>query len=904
MLEISGKTDCFKASCLVTLLIVVRLAGTTSVEVLKFWQLYIDNEQALALAGISQKGMSLSTVLHGLHNLPTRYSTCSSSQIQFDDTVTFHSIWTVCSYLQVSVLSSTSKDTHTLEIRAPKALGLNITTLKFESDNDMVYVCDKKIMAVQQENNHFDVICGNPYLERTSLVPHHNTTVFFRHQYHEESILMVNLHIQIIALLGKSIPILNYYSSIDKVREKHLFAPSLQSINGKYYGASVVSLTVSYDSMTRVNSDVPSVQIWHSGCNSDLSFAVFDGPYAGVLSTRGLVSPFELLVEGVCEDIPTSGYLSYNSSIGDLTVVVRHSLNPSTVLKCKFEYISPLCPGESCTKTTVEVAHDNLQKWSSVVPERPLLQIVKFISKGLDSMINLKLEVTEADVRRPSGYSAVRVVCPTEGIFIYEDMHNAAFVCSGEGFSNLNRTMQESGGLQFSVLEVTIILKMYPQTTKLKLNIWHTGTSCFGMINGCFYTPQLLLPNWNYNVGIDSCLPRFDIRGTSQNILYVHLRQFCCFQWHMITFEEIGKFNYYFDWQCVSHFYAPQNSLYQWHIALDDKQKQYDCLTVKYAATDYPLMHALQEPFDQRSPHGGMFVLDESRALISAYVHVHILAKCSSDTFGTGFKLTGTALNLTTALFCNSQNVSYRGEAQMETPAALSFIFEPFLHCADLHLSTLPINYSFMFNMHELKNNLYTFKRFGTCCFISLVFQARLRVAEGFQDQLGYAVKNDRKCDSFVNYDGIPQSLVLRHFSKPTFHEGFSIRKFASTSSYLIKYYYRERSQVQRHTYSYTKEHGCLKGGSCTVCTSRKCYNIYGYSSLGNFSWNEVNRICRHNGSELVSLNDEYEWSYIAQLLDALCVNNAFVHLGLGRKVCMLSVYILPNIAMPYGLFS
>ncbi len=689
---------------------------------------------------------------------------------------------------------------------------------------------------------------------------------------------------------------MNYYYPIDNVREKHLFAPSLQSINGKYYGASVVSLTASYDSLRSFHTDVPTVQIWPSKCNSDLSFAVYDGPYTGVLSTRGLVSPFQLLVEGLCEDIPTSGYLSYNSSIGDLTVVVRHSLNPSTVFRCKFDYKPALCPGESCTKTTVEVAHGNLQKWSSIVPRRPLKQIVRFITHNRDSYINLNMEVTEADVRRPSDYFAARVICPTEGIFIYEYWHDGSFVCSGEGFSNLNRTMQENGGLQFNILAVTIVLKMYPQTTKLKLTVWATGTSCFGMINSCFHMPQLIFPGWNsmYKGGIDdSCTPRINTRDTYRNILYVHLRHSCCFQWHMITFEETG----YFEWQCASNFYAPQNGFYQWHIALDDKQKQYDCLTVNYAATDYPLMYALQEPFDQRSPHGGMFVLDENRNLISAYVHMHILAKCFSDSFGTGLKLTGTALNLTTTLYCNNQNASYR-LTQMETPAELSFIFKPFLRCADLHLSRLPINYFFMFNMYEL-NDLYTFKMFGACCFINLVFQVRQRVAEGFQDKLKYAVKNEGKCDSFVRYDGIPQSLVLRHFSKPAFHEGFSIRKFASSSSYLIKYYYRERSQVQMHTYSYTRGHGCLKGGSCTVCTSRKCYNIYGYTSPGNFSWNQVNMICRQNGSELISLNDEYEWSYIAQLLDALCVNNAFAPLGLGRKVCM-SLFHMPSCHMTF----
>ena len=876
----SDNRDLIASFCLIVFtLCMVQHAETYSAEELKLWQRYVDNEQVLAIERVlSHKGVSLSEVLPALHNFTRFYSTCRRTNIQFDDRVTFHSIWTVCSYLQVSVLSSTSTDSHTLEISAPTALGLNITTLKFGSDSDMVQVCQNKVMAVPQDNDRWDIICGNPYLERSSLVPHHNTTVFFRHHNHQESILMVSLHVQVTALLGRNIPRQDHYFSMETVTEKHLFTPSLQLINGKYYAATVLSLTASYDTMNSVNSYVPVVHIWSSNCNSDLSFAVYDGPYAGVLSTRGLVSPFELLVEGVCEDIPTSGYLSYNSSIGDLTIVVRDSLNTNNILGCQFEYVPALCPGESCMTTTVEVIHDKIQKWRSIMPRRPLIQIVKFITKNPDSYINLNMEVTEGDIKRPSGYSRLKVVCPTEGIFIYENTIKTAFLCSSEGISNLNRTMQENGGLQFNTVAVTIVLKMYPKTTKLKLSIWHTGTSCFGMINFCFNMAKPVVTTWKYDVGMTSCLPHLNIRDISQKILFVHLKEHCCFQWHIITFEENGNF----DWQCASNFYAPQNGLYQWHIAIDNKQKQYDCLAAKYAATDYPLMYASQNPSWHGPPRPGVFVLEESKVLISAYIYMHLLGKCTNYLFVVGLKLSGNALTFAKPYYCNSRNVSYEG-TQMENPVILSFIFEPFNPCAEVRLPTLPIIYSFMFNLYELKNNPYNSKIGSTCCFISLMFHVRPRVAD-VQDVMGYAVTNNQACDSRVRYTGIPQSLVLRHFSNTTFGEAFGIKKLANTSWFSIQYYFRARSKVQMHTYNYAKDHGCLNG-VCVVCSSRKCYNIYGYSSPGNFSWNEANMLCRHNGSHLISLNDEYEWSYIAQLLDLLCANNVFVHLGLGTEV-------------------
>ncbi len=874
--EIPGSMCLCMYICLMALTgCVAQLSETYSEQDLKSWQPYIANEQSITIGRIlSQKGLSFVTALRGLYDLTKFYSTCRGQNIQFDDRVLFHSIWTVCSRLHVSVSSSTKRINHRLEIRTPKALGLNITTLRFGSEHDRGHFCKRKAMSVVTRNNKpGDVICGNPYLGRSSLVPDHIITVYFRHQYHMESVLEISLHIQGTARLRRSVD--NF--TVENV-EAHFFSLNLQSINGKDYGAEVVAFAVSYDSRSGFYNTVPAVYVFPSNCSSDLSFAVYDGPYAGVMSTKGLLSPFQLLVEGFCADIPTSGYLTYTSSIGDLTVVIRYSPNHSPLkeFSCEFEYVPAVCPGESCTTNTVEVAHNNIQMWTFMMPQRPLIQIVEFVTKTPDSYINLKLEVREANVPRPSDYNLVS--CPTEGIFIHEQ-HFVGLVCSGEGFSKLNRSMQETGGLQFNIIPVTIVLKVYPQTTKLNLTVWHTGTSCFGRINACFnrnefFTRSLHSVRRENEFWIASCIPYFYARDV-ETFVDVHLYHNCFFQWNMIEFDITI---YYFDWQCTYNFYAPQNRVYKWHIALDDKGYLFHgCFKVKYTATDYPLLFVSEG--SREPPRPGVFVLAESMTLVSSYIHTQLLAKCNYLSLSMGLQVTGTALHLTNSFFCNNAKVSYRGD-DIGTLPGIIYIFEPLHPCAELYLPSLSIEYSFTFNKYKIKNTPYNLR--GRCCFVNLVFQGIRRIPGGFNDMLRYLIMNNKTCDSNIYYNGIPQSLVLQHFSANTFSEAFDITKYHGTPSFSIQYYFRRRAKVQRHTSNHTKQYGCLNG-LCVGCSSRKCYSIH--SSPGYFSWNEADMICHYNGSHLLSVNDAYEWSYISQLLEVLCINNFFLHLGLGIGV-------------------
>ncbi len=879
-IAIPAKGALYISICFIALNVgVAQQSGIYLEEDLKLWQRYVDNEQSLATGRIlSQKGLSFITALRELYNLTKLYSTCRSQNIQFDDTDTFHSVWTVCSRLQVSVLSSTNK--YMLEIRTPTVFGLNITALEFRSDSNQEHVCWSKAMLIQYGKNDWELmICGSPYLGRTSLVAHHNAMVGFSHQYHKESVLKVSLHIQVASVLGKSISI----SSIQSVTKTHIFPPTLQSRHGKIYGSNVVILTSSYNSLGRVPGYVPEVHIMPSNCSQGASFAVYDGPYAGVLSTTGLLSPFQLLMEGLCEDVTTN----YVSSIGDLTVVMTSPFyqNPDATTICKFRYIPASCPGKSCIITTVDVDHDNLQMWSSIVPRRPLIQIIEFHAKTPDSYINLKLEVTEADVPHPSGYR-----CHTEGIFMYEFRRLMAFACSGQGFSNLNRSMQENGTLQFNTIPVTITLKIYPQTTKLKLNVWYIGTSCFGLVNGCLnitkpFLLAFLYNNWGKYIGRSSCRPYFDVTKSQPKTLNVHLKHHCCFQWHMLEYDESLRF----PEQCASNFYAHQNGLYQWHIALDEKQKRHGCLKVKYAATDYPLMYVSRGLGDDGPLRTGVFVLEKSISLISAYVHmqIHKLDNCFPLTMG--LKVTGIALN-TPPFYCSTANISYGGDS-LEEPLEVFFMFKPFHPCAEVYFSALPIRYYFSFNRYELKNTPYNFRR-GRCCFVNLVLQERPTVKGELKNMLRYTVTNEKRCNSSIIYTGIPQSLVLRDFHSNTFSEAFEIAKWANTPSFSVQYYFRGRTKVQIHSSIYTSNYKC-SNGACALCTSRKCYNIYGYNSPGTFTWNQANMICRHNGSNLLSINDQYEWSSIAQLLEVLCFNVFFVHLGLEIRVCLLSRYVV-----------
>ncbi len=868
---------------LIVLLGVVHIFGKAPVTNLKLWQHYVDNEQSLATARImSDNGFSLTAVIHGLYNLTRFYSTCPSQAIQFNHTVTQHFIWTVCSDLQVYVLSSADAIEHRLEIRMPRAFAINITVLTFHSDFDTVTCFDKLLAIPLVEKLDFDIICGNPYLGRTSIISYYTNNLLFLYRRHAESVLHINLHIQAIAYVGRS-----KGHFLPEVASDN-FPPILQSFNGKNYVTKVVILTavvdlVAGDWVVAVENFITRVNISSSYCSTDVLdvFAVYDGPYAGVLSTRGLISPFQLLMEGTCLDVPTGGYLSYEASIGDLTVVVRHSQHYNTTLICQFETGLPAqCPGEWCRAATFEVTHDKVQIWSFVAPSQPLIQMVTFVTKTPNSYIKLKVEVLEANVPHSKSHG-----CSREGIYMYE-VGIVSYVCSDEGFSILNRSMEETGGLQFNTIPVTIVLKIYPQTTKLRLNIWYTGKPCFGIVNRCFFAAESVFEDGSIKNGLSSCLPVV-LRN-----MYVYLKPNCCIQWHLIKFDDTR-----YSILCKYEFYAPKNSFYKWHIDFDDNLIENRCFDVRYGATDYPLMDISDESIIPSGWNRRMVRLEKNTTLSSTYLGMSFLVfpEPGCIPFRTGIRITGMALSFTELSRCNNESihVSHTESKTHESDITVSFNFEPSHRCAALHLPRTSTQYFFNFNLHkgiiEVHNSIYTLKVKSMCCFIHLVLWGSPGITEEHKDQFRYAVPRfDSRDYQFVVYRGIPQSLVLRDFSVLGRNDGFTIRKSIGQSSVSIEYHIRERNKLHRYTMT-----GVVGSADddCTMCTTRKCYCIH---PLNNISWNEADMVCRRKGYDLINLNDQYEWYHIAHILQYY--NSVFLPLGLkikvGHVVKFIHVYI------------
>ncbi len=519
---------------------------------------------------------------------------------------------------------------------------------------------------------------------------------------------------------------------------------------------------VSRDRGVAVENFITRVNISSSYCSTDVLdvFAVYDGPYAGVLSTRGLISPFQLLMEGSCLDVPRGGYLSYEASIGDLTVVVRHSQHYNTALISQFEADIPAqCPGEWCKTATFEVTHDKVQIWSSVVPSQPLIQMVTFVTKTPNSYIKLKVEVLEANVPHSKSHG-----CGTEGIYIYE-VGIVSYVCSGEGFSILNRSMEETGGLQFNTVPVTIVLNMYPQTTKLRLNISYTGKPCFGIVNGCFVAAESAFADGGIKNGLSSCLPV--VLGNVRS-MYVYLKPNCCIQWHLIIFDDTR-----YRMLCKYKFYAPKNSFYKWHVDFDDNPSQNRCLRVGYSATDYPLMDISNVSIIQSGWDKGMFRLEKNITLSSGNLGMsfQILPEPTCIPFRTGIRITGMALSFTELSRCNNESihVSYTESKTHESDITVSFNFEPSHRCAALTLSRMSTEYFFNFNLHKgitaVRNSIYTLKVKNMCCFIHLLLRGSPGITEEHKDQFQYAViRHGSRSYQFVFYSGIPQSLVLRDF--------------------------------------------------------------------------------------------------------------------------------------------
>ena len=443
--------------------------------------------------------------------------------------------------------------------------------------------------------------------------------------------------------------------------------------------------------------------------------------------------------------------------------------------------------------------------------------------------------------------------------------------------------MRETGGLQFNTIPVTVVLKVYPQTTKLKLNISYSGTSCFGMVNSCFYGDGSVFENWRHDNKMPSCLPNFDSKAFFMGNIYVYLKLSCCIQWHLIIFDDTKIYGL----PCKYEFYGHKNGFYQWHLDVDESQSHDSCVSVRYGATDYPFLYISNISSNPIHSRQGMFTLEKNITLSSPYLQMWFRSVCLP--LKIGVRITGTALASAESYHCNNKSIADTRAQTQERNTLVSFLFEPFHRCAALHMSRLSTQYYFNFNLYKgafrVANGVYTSERWSSCCFIQLVLRKGPERIE-HKDLFRFAVANDGICDTYVNYTGIPQSLVLRDFSLFGLSEGFSIRKSNSMASYSIEYYFRGLNKLE----SYTSKIGSMGGWcnddmECTACTQRKCYVIY---SPGNFSWDEADMTCRLNGTDLISLNDQYEWQHIAWLLQDLpdrCFNKVFLHLGLKIKV-------------------
>ncbi len=236
-----------------------------------------------------------------------------------------------------------------------------------------------------------------------------------------------------------------------------------------------------------------SIYMTQQNCNgrhSD-SLVVYDGPYAGILTPSGLISPFRMIAKKTCTDL--SPGVVFNSSIGDISVLWSNLFGRNATISFFFLAFPASCPSQFCHIATFPVRQDQPKLIKLSTSHKPSFQIMKFSSQD-NSRVRLKV-VTEH-----VSFSNFVAECLVSGVFLVIRKLIAS-LCSDKSFNVFNLTMDKNG-IQFGP-EVALVVKTYP-TNELAFVVEYTGTACYGLFNMCL---NLYNPTDIYK---DTCIPRVD----------------------------------------------------------------------------------------------------------------------------------------------------------------------------------------------------------------------------------------------------------------------------------------------------------------------------------------------------------------------------------------------------------
>ncbi len=211
---------------------------------------------------------------------------------------------------------------------------------------------------------------------------------------------------------------------------------------------------------------------------------VYDGPYAGVLTPNGLLSPYSVLIQGGCHSIAN---MTASISVGDISVVWLSSERTDYQLQVDFSTTLSSCgDDEFCSALTVQTDSVHTNGLTLRNKEIPSVQAFTFHVTNPNHNIHLKFEVYKSifvDVGEFCEYGIIKII---------EIQSVRAFYCSKDALRMLNQS-RNFGGFQFNNRNITIVLKTYPQSAKLNMTITSRATYRYGLFN---LNPVAESPQW------------------------------------------------------------------------------------------------------------------------------------------------------------------------------------------------------------------------------------------------------------------------------------------------------------------------------------------------------------------------------------------------------------------------
>ncbi len=272
-------------------------------------------------------------------------------------------------------------------------------------------------------------------------------------------------------------------------------------------------------SLRRLNVYLPQQDC----ANRDMDIiSIFDGPYAGIVTTQGLVSPLAKLFSGSCV---TMSRRHISGSIGSLTMTWSNRQTDKVTLLFIFYSSSLGCPGKSCFLQTIPVFNSDRIVFNPA--HKPAVHLFHFTQTVSHRGMVVKIEVQQMI------FSYGTDGCPVSGLYLFEletrperNRLMAGF-CTPEGIAMLKRVMERGLHLTGSLL---IAIKTYPKTDFLQFAITYHIIDCPGRVNPDFndnhYRSQIY----------SSTLPCSRRLATGQTVSDKFTLARCCFKiYHILS---------------------------------------------------------------------------------------------------------------------------------------------------------------------------------------------------------------------------------------------------------------------------------------------------------------------------------------------------------------------------------